>query len=232
MRFLLLAGIALLAATSATSAKADIITITGNAIGPNHNENFASMIYQFAPLTVPGTVTVLTVTYVGSVVPGDYITGLNTVSDITLTPYAQIDNVFGPVAGIGYSNFYILPPTTAAAGAPQTIPANRFNGNVVMGFIGSPITVSANAPVVPDNIAALASGPILLAVDGYAPISGSTYIPKTVGNLQVLGDESYVNTGRLTLAITYDPATSVPEPISIAVLGAGVLGVLGLRRRG
>ena len=229
MRSLLLASIAVLAATS---AQADIITITGNPIGPARHEDYASMIYQFAPLTVPGTVTALTVTYVGSVVPGSYLFGLNTVSDLTLTPYAQIDNVFGPIAGIGYSNFYVPPQTTPAAGAPQTIPANRFNGNVVMGFIGSPITVSANAPVVPDNIAALASGPILLAVDGYAPITGSTYIPKTVGNLQVLGDESYVNTGRLTLAITYDPATPVPEPMSIALLGGGLLGVLGLRRRG
>lgn len=229
MRSLLLAGIAILAATS---AKADIITVTGTPIGPARSEYYASMIYQFTPLTVPGTVTALTVTYVGSVVPGSYIFGLNTVSDLTLTPYAQIDNVFGPVAGIGYSNFYVPPQTTAAAGAPQTIPANRFNANVVMGFIGSPITVSANAPVVPENIAALASGPILLAVDGYAPISGSTYIPNAVGNLQVIGDESYVNTGRLTLAITYDPTTSVPEPMSIALLGASVLGVLRLRRRG
>lgn len=229
MRSLLLATIAVLAATS---AKADIITVTGIPIGPARSEYYASMIYQFTPLTVPGTVTALTVSYVGSVVPGSYLFGLNTVSDLTLTPYAQIDNVSGPVAGIGYSNFYVPPQTAAAAGAAQTIPANRFNGNVVMGFIGSPVTVSANAPIGADNIAALASGPILLAVDGYAVISGRTYIPNAVGNLQVIGDESAVNTGRLTLAITYDPATSVPEPMSIALLGAGMLGVLGLRRRG
>ena len=70
-----------------------------------------------------------------------------------------------------------------------------------------------------------------MAVEGYATISGSTYIPGAIGNLNVQADASSVNAGRLTLAVTYDPATSVPEPMSVAMLGAGLLGLLGLRRR-
>ena len=142
MRSAFLAGLAVLAATS---ARADIITEIGTPLRTANTENSASLIYQFAPLAVPGTVTGITITYVGSVVPGDYITGLNTVSDITLTPFAQIANTSSPVLGIGYSNFLVPPQTTAVAGAPQTFAASRFGNGLVMGVIGSPITASATA---------------------------------------------------------------------------------------
>ncbi len=228
MRITILAGMALLAATS---AKADVIVDVGAPLVASNSENFASLIYQFAPVTVPGTITAIAATYVGSVVPGLYLFGLNTVSDLTLTPYASIENVSGGVFGNGYSKFSAPPTTAGSAGTPQTIPAALFRTGFVIGPIGSSITASAAIDIFPDNVTALATGPILLAVDAYATITGRTYIPGAVGSLQVLSDASSVNAGRLTLAITYTPPTSVPEPMSLAVLGGGLLGLAGLRRR-
>lgn len=215
---------------AATSAKADVITEFGTPLGAFRSEYFASVVYQFAPVTVPGTITAITATYVGSVVPGLYLFGLNTVSDLTLTPYASIGNVSNSIYGNGYSDFSAPPTTASSAGVPQTIPPARFGTNLVTGFIGSPVTATTDIAVFPDNVTALATGPVVLEVDGYASITGRTYIPNAVGSLQVLADSSYVNTGRLTLAITYSPLTSVPEPMSLAVLGAGLLGLVGLRR--
>lgn len=210
-------------------AQAAVITEQGELLrGYSSVENGYILVYNFAPLAIPGNVVSFQLDYSGFVsarvggASGINIATGNTITSVTLTPTASFASSLASGPSLGFQS----DPTVL--GAQITSQYDNIN-NISISSFATPLTLTGiSGSGVPNdtfnvpNLAAVSlgtlPGPSIIIVKpsgSTADFPGGVDVDRSSGG------------GSLLLTVTYNP---IPEPISSTLLG-GALEMMILSRR-